>query len=86
MNKKIQTNKVDVLEDLELKRAWQYYSVGNFYRARALARKILVSKEGVAAREQAARIMRMCSADPWAVASGFIVLIFTLVVAYVVAF
>lgn len=80
MNKKIQT------EDLDLKRAWQYYGVGNFYRARALAKKILVSNESDAAREQAARIMTMCSADPWAIASGFIVLLFTLVVAYVVAF
>ena len=78
MNKKIQ--------DLDLKRAYGNYEIGNFYRARALARKILASKENLDAREQATRIMTMCSADPWAIASGFAVLLFTLVVAYMVAF
>ncbi len=80
MNKKNQ-------EDLTLKRAYQNYGVGNFYKARALARQILASSESIASsREQAASIMTMCSADPLAVMSGLVVLVFTLVVAYVVAF
>jgi len=80
MNKKNQ-------EDLTLRRAWKNYGVGNFYKARALARQILASSESVASsREQAASIITMCSADPWAVASGLVVLLFILSVAYVVAF
>ena len=80
MNKKNQ-------EDLTLKRAWKNYGVGNFYKARALAKQILASSESLASsREQAASIMTMCSADPLALLSGLAVLLFTLVVAYVVAF
>lgn len=80
MNKKNQ-------EDLTLKRAWKNYGVGNFYKARALAKQILASSESPASsREQAASIMTMCSADPLAVAAGFVVLLFTLIIAYVVAY
>lgn len=86
MNKKNQVNKAAIPEDESLKRAWSYYKVGNFYSARALAKKILTKSDLVSSREQAASILTMCSADPLAVLAGFLVLLFTLIVAYVVAF
>lgn len=80
-------HKISVPQDNALKLAWRKYVVGNFHAARALARSILANAESPASsREQAAQIITMSGIDLWALVSGFLVLLFSGVVAFLVAY
>ena len=86
MSKKNQDNKV-IPNDENLKRAWKNYVVGNFYTARSLAKKILASSDSlVTSKNQASNILTMTSVDPWGLLAGFLVLVCTIIIAFVVAY
>lgn len=81
MSKKNYTTEHDV------QKAWKNYVVGNFYAARKLAREVLASKDSIiASKEQAGSILTMTSADRLALGAGFLVLLFSIIIAYVVAY
>lgn len=81
MNKKNQPG------DENLQRAWSNYRLGNFFLARAWAKKVLASSTSLEpSREQAASVMTMTGADPLALLAGVLVLVFSVVIAYIVAY
>jgi hypothetical protein len=86
MNKK-NANKILKSEDQKLIQAFDAYKVGNFFKARQLAKRVLsLSSSTDEAHKDARALLVMTTPDLRALGAGIIVLFCTILIAFIVSF